>query len=129
MLISGYFRVFVTDEGDGVIAFIKNEILLKIIVPRNNTIAKEIFDKYHDQLSSFKYRYYAVAKWIVGDIRKAGYNFNSHPKDKTVFIPVIKYKPVIDQNERLSDQDKLYLFYYELERIKKKMSKRITLEN
>lgn len=68
MLVLQY-RVFVINEGDGVITFIQNDIINKVLIPKSNIIAKEIFDKYHDQLSDFKYRHYAIAKWIVENIR------------------------------------------------------------
>ena len=39
---------------------------------------KEIFDKYYNQLKSFKNRHYAIAKWIVRDIRAEGYVFKAY---------------------------------------------------
>jgi len=42
MLVSDY-RVLVTDEGDGIIAFLNNEIMSVVLILKSNTIAKEIF--------------------------------------------------------------------------------------
>ncbi len=97
-------------------------------MPKSNTIAKEIFDKYHDQLSDFKYRYYAIAKWIVRDIRKAGFIFKYLEDYPSIYIPVYAERNEPTSSETLSEQEKLYLFYYEMEFIKMKMSN-VSLEN
>ena len=116
MLVTDY-RVLVSDEGDGIIAFLHNQIVSIVLIPRSNTIAREIFDKYHDQLSDFKYRYYAIAKWIVRDLRKEGFIFKAFQDDPLVYIPVYDNK-----EEVISSKEKLHWFYYEQELIKKKLS-------
>ena len=127
MLVSDY-RVFITDDGDGVITFIQNDIINKVLIPKSNTIAKEIFDRYYDQLSNFKYKFNAIVKWIVRDLRKEGYSFKIVPNNQTVYVPVHKNIDELPLKERLSKQEKLHLFYYEMEMIKKKLSK-TPLEN
>ncbi len=122
MLLKNY-RVFVTDESDGMITFIKDEILNKILIPNSNTIAKEIFDKYHNQLSAFKYRYAAVAKFIIRDIRKEGYVFKVDHNNPTLYIPVHKdQKAKVISNGEPSEQEKLFMFYHNLEVIKKRLA-------
>ena len=122
MLLKNY-RVFVTNESDGVITFMKEGILNKILIPNSNTIAKEIFDKYHDQLSAFKYRYAAVAKFIIRDIRKEAYLFKVDPNNPTLYVPVHKdQKAKFISNNELSEQEKLFMFYHNLEVIKKRLA-------
>jgi len=115
MLVSDY-RVLVTDEGDGIIAFLNNEIMSVVLILKSNTIAKEIFDKYHDQLSAFKFKYYAIAKWIVRDLRKEGFIFKALQEYPSVYIPVCN-----NREEVLASKEKLHWFYYEHELIKKKL--------
>jgi len=116
MLVSDY-RVLVTDEGDGIIAFLNNEIMSVVLILKSNTIAKEIFDKYHDQLSAFKFKYYAIAKWIVRDLRKEGFVFKALQEYPSVYIPVYYNKEA-----EHAEKEKLHWFYYEQELIRKKLS-------
>ncbi len=115
MLISDY-RVLVTDEGDGIIAFLHNDITSIVLIPNTNSIAMKIFDRYHDQLSAFKYRFDAIAKWIVRDLRKEGFIFKALQEYPSVYIPVYYNKEA-----ELADKEKLQWFYYEQELIKKKL--------
>ena len=115
MKVSSY-RVFVSDEGDGIIAFLNNEIMSVVLILNSNTSAKEIFDKYHDQLSAFKFKYQAIAKWIVRDLRKEGFTFKALQEYPSVYIPVYNNKKA-----ELAEKEKLYWFYYEQELIKKKL--------
>jgi hypothetical protein len=115
MLVSDY-RVLVTDEGDGIIAFLHNDITSIVLIPNTNTIAMKIFDKYHDQLSKFKYRYYAIAKWIVRDLRKEGFIFKALEDYPTIYVPIYNNK-----DTELSTREKFHWFYMEL--IKKRLSK------
>lgn len=122
MLVSNY-RVFVSDEGDGIIAFLNNEIMSVVLILKSNTSAKEIFDKYHDQLSAFKFKYHAIAKWIVRDLRKEGFTFKALQEYPSIYIPVYH-----NQEAELAEQEKLHWFYYEQELIKKKLMD-ISMEN
>jgi len=122
MLVSDY-RVLVTDEGDGIIAFLNNKIMSVVLIPNTNTIAMKIFDKYHDQLSKFKYRYYAIAKFIVRDLRKEGFIFKALKEYPSIYIPVY-----YNEKAELAEKEKLHWFYYEQELIKKKLMD-ISLEN
>ena len=122
MLVSDY-RVFTTNQGDGIIAFLHNDITSIVLIPNSNTIAMKIFDRYYDQLSYFKYRFDAIAKWIVRDLRKEGFIFKAFQDDPLVYIPVYDNK-----EEVIASKEKLHWFYYEQELIKKKLSD-IYLEN
>ena len=116
MLVTNY-RVLVTNDGDGIIAFLHNQIVSVVLIPNSNAIAKEIFDKYYDQLSYFKYRFDAIAKWIVRDLRKEGFIFKAFQEDPLVYIPVYYNK-----EEVIASKEKLHWIYYEQELIKKKLS-------
>lgn len=122
MLVTDY-RVFKTNESDGVIGFLHNEITSIVLIPNTNTIAMKIFDGYYDQLSYFKYRYYAIAKWIVRDLRKEGFAFKYLQDYPSIYVPVYD-----NREEVLASKEKLHGFYYEQELIKKKLSD-IYLEN
>ena len=122
MLVKDY-RVLVSDENDGIIAFLHNDITSIVLIPNSNTIAMKIFDRYYDQLSYFKYRFDAIAKWIVRDLRKEGFIFKTFQDDPLVYIPVYDNK-----EEVIASKEKLHWFYYEQELIKKKLSD-IYLEN
>jgi len=115
MKISDY-RVLITDESDGIIAFLHNEITSVVLIPNNNSTAMEIFNKYYDQLSAFKYRFDAIAKWIVRDLRKEGYIFKSLQDHPSIYVPVYYNKEA-----ELAEKEKFQWFYYEQELIKKKL--------
>ena len=121
MLVSDY-RVF-TSNGNGIISFLQDNVIKKVLIPKSNTIAIKIFDRYHDQLSYFKYRYQKVAKWIVRDLRKEGFIFKTIEDYPSIYIPVYENK-----DNDLTSTEKLHWFYYEMELIKKKLSD-IPLEN
>ena len=87
MLVQDY-HVYVTKQGDGAISFKTDGIPQKVIIPKRNVIAFEIFKKHYDELSGFKNRHYTIAKWIVRDIIKAGFNFKLYKDSKTIFKPV-----------------------------------------
>ena len=87
MLITN-FRVATTKNGDGTISFTKNKIKYKVYISKNNQDLKEIFDKYYNQLKSLKNRHYAIAKWIVRDIRAEGYVFKSYANNTQNIRPI-----------------------------------------
>ena len=68
--------------------FTKNKIKYKVFISKNNQDLKEIFDKYYNQLKSFKNRHYAIAKWIVRDIRAEGYVFKSYANNPQNIRPL-----------------------------------------
>lgn len=84
-------RVFVTKNGDGTISYQKNNTKFKVLLSKDDHIIKEIFDKYFKQLSSFKNRHYAIAKWIVRDIRAEGYVFRSYSNNNLNIRPVKQF--------------------------------------
>ncbi len=120
MLVSDY-RVLVTDEGDGIIAFLHNDVTSIVLIPNTNTIAMEIFNRYFDQLSAFKYRYYAIAKWIVRDLRKEGFIFKALEDYPKIYVPIYNNK-----DPKPSTSDQFHWFYMEL--IKKRISENLVEE-
>ncbi len=120
MLISN-FKVYTTKEGNGAISFIENDKFKRVIISKKKMVPKEIFDLYYHQLSSFKNRHYAIAKWIVEDIRRMGYIFKQQDSVDNVFIPV-KAEDHITNGfaKKLSREDKIKLLWLELDLISKK---------
>ena len=114
--------VYITKEGNGVIRFIVNDSVKKVIIPKEDLVPKQVFDLYHSQLSSFKNRHYAIAKWIVKDIRRMGYEFKQMPLSEGVYLPV-KISESINKNfnEGSSRTEKLRLLWNEVERISQKL--------
>ncbi|MFD1314247.1 hypothetical protein [Namhaeicola litoreus] len=110
------------DTGDGAITFDENGIIKTIVIPQNDMMAKTIFDQYYYQLSLFKNRHYAIAKWIVRDIRLAGYVFKQDKQKKNVYYPVL-VNP--DENRKwkhkMSLVEELHWLHHELDLIKKKI--------
>jgi hypothetical protein len=99
------FKVFITRNGDGAITFKKNNIQHKVFITKNNNEVKVIFDRYYIQLNDFKNRHYALAKWIVRDIRNQGYTFRSYAGNHQNIRPV-KVKPVYENISRISNRKK-----------------------
>lgn len=113
--------VYITKEGNGIIRFIENDSVKKIIIPKAESVPKQVFDLYHGQLSSFKNRHYAIAKWIVKDIRRMGYIFKEQDSVDNVFIPVKAENHFINGfSRKLSKEKKLKLLWLELDAISKK---------
>lgn len=114
--------VYITKEGNGVIRFIVNDSVKKVIIPKEDIVPKQVFDLYQSQLSSFKNRHYAIAKWIVKDIRRMGYEFKQMPMSKGIYLPV-KVSESINRNlnEGSSRTEKLRLLWNEVERISRKL--------
>ena len=120
MLVSN-FNVYITKDRNGAISFIENNKLKRVIIPMHNLIFKEIFNLYYNQLSSFKNRHYAIAKWIVEDIRRMGYVFKEQDSVDNVFIPVKAEDHFINGfSRKLSKEEKLKLLWLELDTISKK---------
>jgi len=120
MLVSD-FNVYINKEGNGAISFIENNKLKRVVIPKNNLIIMKIFDLYYGQLSSFKNRHYAIAKWIVEDIRRMGYIFKEKDLVDNVFIPVKAEDHFINGfSRKLSKEEKLKLLWLELDTISKK---------
>ena len=115
MKISDY-RVFVSDQGDGIIAFLYNNVVSSVIIPYTNDIGIDIFNRYYNQLEYFKYRFDAIANWIVRDLRKEGYIFKSLQDHPSIYVPVYYNKEA-----ELAEKEKFQWFYYEQELIRKKL--------
>ena len=98
MTISNY-RVYITKFGDGAIAFIKDNKRYTVYIRRNDKVLKDIFDRYYNQLPSFKNRHYAIAKWIVTEIRAKGYVFKSY-SNNNLNLRAIKSNKVLKVNFR-----------------------------
>ena len=121
MLVQDYF-IYVTKQGDGTISFKEDGITKEVIIPKSNTVAIEIFNKYYLMLSKFKYRYYAIVKWIVRDIRKAGYDFKYYKNNKTLLKPVKREsKEETPLSFKLTKQEELYWLLHELDLINQKL--------
>ncbi len=116
------YHVYVTKQLDGAISFKKDSIPQKVIIPKRNIIALEIFTKYYDELPTFKNRHYAIAKWIVRDIRKAGFDFKLYKGSKTIYKPVRR-----DSNgasglyPELTKEEQLHWLFLELDLINQKL--------
>lgn len=93
MLITN-FKVTITKNGDGAISFTKNKVNYKVFISKNNQELKEIFDKYYSQLKSFKNRHYAIAKWIIRDIRVKGYYFKAYAGNNRNIRPIKNIKVI-----------------------------------
>jgi len=121
MLVSN-FTVYITKQGNGAIKFIENDSVKRVIIPKADVVPKQVFDFYYNQLSSFKHRHYAIAKWIVKDIRRMGYEFKQMPMSKGIYLPV-KASESVERNfnEGSSRTEKLRLLWNEVERISRKL--------
>ena len=119
MLVTNY-KVFIADMGDGVITFKHEGKYKKVLIPKSNTIAKEIFDKYYNQRNAFRYKYYAIAKFIVRDIRKAGYVFKIVSGKSKIISPIKdSFEKGLPTNN-LTDE-KLYHLFHEFDKRYKQM--------
>ncbi|MCB0742344.1 MAG: hypothetical protein R2821_03825 [Flavobacteriaceae bacterium] len=120
MLISD-IRVY-SKANDGIICFRHNGILRKVIISKSNSLAKRIFDSYYEQLKLFKDRQYAIAKWIVRDMRKEGFIFISDRDNISIIKP---YKITPDDysfvKEKLSKIKEIERLLIKLDVINKKL--------
>ena len=96
MLITD-FKVFITRCGDGSITFRKDRKSYRIFLNNNDKVIMEIFNKYYDQLNNFKQRHYAIATWIVRDIRDRGYYFKAYSNNNHNIRPL---KPIENYSNR-----------------------------
>lgn len=121
MLVSDY-HVPMLDSGDGAITFEEKGKSKIIVIPKNNTVAYGIFIHYYYQLPVFKNRQYAIAKWIVRDIRKEGFVCKKNQQNDSFYKPV-PIHPEKDSpwKRKLSLVEELYWLHHELELIKKKL--------
>ena len=115
MLVTKY-KVFITSQGDGMITFKQEGKIKKVLILESDTIAKEIFDKYYNQRSAFRHKYYAIAKFIARDIRKAGYVFKIDPGDPQIFSPIKYPYKKESPSSNLTADDKLYQLFHELDK-------------
>jgi len=77
MLVSNY-KVFITKNGDGAISYTMEGFNYKLTISKNNELLMQIFRNHYNKLKTFKNRHYAIAKWIVRDIRAKGYYFKAY---------------------------------------------------
>lgn len=119
MLVSNC-KVYVTKEENGAISFIENGLVKRIIIAKGDLIPKQVFDLYYMELSSFKNRHYAIAKWIVKDIKRMGYDFKCMPLSSELFLP-IKTNDSVQQDypNNITREDKLRIFWREVDRLSK----------
>ena len=88
------FKVFITKHGDGAITYTNNNLKHRVFLSKDDKVINEIFIKYYNQLKSFKNRHYAIAKWIVRDIRAEGYVFRSYSNNFKNIRPIKKFRPL-----------------------------------
>ena len=120
MLVSN-FEVYLTKDGNGAIDFTVGNELRKIIIPKGDVVPKQVFDLYYGQLKSFNERHYAIAKWIVDDIRRMGYVFNRMPLSRDLYLPVKTEAPVSEFYPRgMTKEEKMKFLWSEVNRINKK---------
>ncbi len=94
MMISN-FKVFVTKNGDGAITYTKNNIHYRVFLTKYDPVIREIFNEYYSQLKPFKNRHYAIAQWIVKDIRAKGYVFKAYSNNCMNIRPILSRKAEI----------------------------------
>ena len=91
MLVTN-FKVFITKNGDGAISYTKNDMKYKVFLTKDDPVITEIFNEYYSQLKPFKNRHYAIAQWIVRDIRAKGYVFKAYSNNCMNIRPVLSDK-------------------------------------
>jgi hypothetical protein len=85
------FKVSITKNGDGLITYVKNKALFRVLLTKDDKIIAQIFNKYYRQLKLLKNRHYAIAKWIVRDLRAEGYVFRCYSNNFQNIRPVKQY--------------------------------------
>ena len=91
MLVTN-FKVFITKNGDGAISYTKNNMKYKVFLSKDDPVITEIFNEYYSQLKPFKNRHYAIAQWIVKDIRAKGYVFKAYSNNCMNIRPILSVK-------------------------------------
>ena len=94
MLVTN-FKVFITKNGDGAITYTKNNIHYRVFLTKYDLVITEIFNEYYSQLKPFKNRHYAIAQWIVKDIRAKGYVFKAYSNNCMNIRPILSRKAEI----------------------------------
>jgi hypothetical protein len=114
MLVSNY-KVFITKNDDRAITYTCNNTNYKVFISKENEVLKEIFDKYYNLLKPFKERHYAIAKWIVRDIRAEGYVFRCYSNNFHNIRPIKQFSPL--QKKIINDwtMDKVLRKRYRIE--------------
>lgn len=100
-------KVFITKNGDGAISYQKNRIHYRVFLSRKDKVINEIFKQYFKQLKSFKKRHYAIAKWIVRDLRAEGYVFRSYSNNNLNIRPVKQFAVLQKNLYELYSKEKL----------------------
>lgn len=85
------FNISITKNGDGLITFEKNKTSFRVLFSKENKIITQIFNDYYKQLKPLKNIHYAIAKWIVRNIRAEGYVFRCYSNNYQNIRPVKKY--------------------------------------
>ena len=85
------FKVSITKNGDGLITYVKNKVSFRVLLTKDDKIIAQIFNKYYRQLKLLKNRHYAIAKWIVRDIRAEGYVFRCYSNNFQNIRPIKQY--------------------------------------
>lgn len=102
------FKVSVTKNGDGTITYTKNNLKYKVFIHKEDEVLKAIFDKYYNMLDTFKNRHYAIAKWIVAEIRAKGYSFKTYSNNKMNLRPVKSPKAIRKRSKDLYEEQIMY---------------------
>ncbi len=105
------FKVFITKNGDGAISYTKNNMNYKVYIHKKDEVLIAIFDKYYNQLKSFKNRHYAIAKWIVSEIRAKGYSFKTYSNNKMNLRPVKSPKAFRINHKDFYEEQIMYNLY------------------
>jgi hypothetical protein len=85
------FRVSITKNGDGLISYEKNRRSYRVLLSKDDKVIREIFNQHYSLLPDFKNRHYAIAKWIVRDIRAEGYVFRSYSNNFQNIRPIKQF--------------------------------------
>lgn len=81
-------KVSITKKGDGLISYKMNNKTYRVFIDLRDEVFKEVFLKYYNQLKTFKRRHYAIAKWIVRDLRNRGYLFKACKFNGQIIKPI-----------------------------------------
>jgi len=120
MLVSN-FEVYLTKDGNGAISFTVGNDHREVIIHKDDKIPMQIFGLYHAQLPHFKQRHYAIASWIVRDIRRMGYVFKRMPSSIGVYQPVkLSVDLPMEYSEDLTMEEKLEFLNGVINKIRKK---------
>ena len=120
MLVSDY-NVHITQEGDRAISYKQDGVSYKVLIPKSNIVAVEIFDRHYEELGSFKNRHYAIAKFIVRDLREEGFVFKAS-KSNPFIIALTKVKKSWNLfYPKLTKTEELHWLFLELGKVNQKI--------